>query len=130
MRNSLTIGAAIAVIGASLTLATAANADGVSIGVGPVGVGIGVGGPAPAYYYGPGYYPPGPCASYSYYYDGDCGYPVYAGNVDFDGVVVGGPHYYRWEDDHPVFWYRGGWHTWHDWDRTRWNWEHRDRDDR
>jgi hypothetical protein len=113
-------------------LGTAANADGVSVGVGvgPVGVGVGVGGPAPAYYYGSGYYPPGPCASYNYYYNGDCGYPVYSGDVDFDGVVVTGPHYYRWDGDHPSFWYRGGWHTWNDWNRNHWNWEHRDRDDR
>jgi hypothetical protein len=128
MRIKLASGAAIAVIGAALAFGTAANAGvSVGVGVGPVGVGVGVG-PAPAYYYGEGYYPPGPCASYNTYYNGDCGYPVYNGDVDFEGVAVSGPHYYRWDGDHPSFWYRGGWHQWNNWHGSNWNWDHRARD--
>ena len=127
MRINLTATAAAALVGASLTFMAPAMAQGVhvGVGVGGVGVGVGVGGPAPGYYYNDGFYPPGPCASYNYYYDGDCGYPVYSGDVDFDGTVVTGPHYYRWNADHPEFWYRGGWHQWNHWHDTRWNWEHR-----
>jgi len=90
-----------------------------------VSVGIGVGAPAPSYYYGTGYYPPGPCDSYNYYYAGDCGYPVYSGDVMFDGAVVSGPHYYRWDNDHPSFWYRGSWHSWDNWHNSNYHWEHR-----
>ena len=84
----------------------------VGIGVPGVSVGIGVGAPAPADYYGPSYYPPGPCDAYNYYYAGDCGYAVYNGPIFLDGTRVGGPHYYRWSDGMPYFWYRGGWHVW------------------
>jgi hypothetical protein len=106
--------------------ATAAQAQvGVGVHVGGVGVGVGVGA-APAYYYGQGYYPPGPCDAYTAYQDGDCGYPVYTGDVDFDGVVVSGPHYYRWNGDRPNFWYRGGWHEWNGWHNTRYDWDHRE----
>ncbi|MGD0866602.1 MAG: hypothetical protein ABSA49_13700 [Rhizomicrobium sp.] len=127
MRISLAAATAVAAVGASLAFGAPAFAQGVhvGVGVGPVGVGVGVGGPAPAYYYNEGFYPPGPCANYNYYYNGDCGYPVYSGDVDFDGAVVTGPHYYRWAGDHPEFWYRGGWHQWDRWHDTRWNWEHR-----
>jgi hypothetical protein len=110
--------AAIAMAGAALW--APANAQvGVSVGVPGFHVGVGI----PAYYYGPGYYPPGPCDSYDRYYDGDCGYPVYTGDIDFDGAVVSGPHYYRWYGDHPYFWYRGGWHEWNGWNRVNYNWE-------
>lgn len=104
--------------------ATAAQAQ-VSAGVHIGGVGIGVGvGPAPAYYYNQGYYPPGPCDAYTTYEQADCGYPVYTGDIDFDGTVVRGPHYYRWYDNQPHFWYRGGWHDWNGWHNTSYNWEH------
>jgi hypothetical protein len=112
-----------AAIAVAAFVATAAQAQvGVGVHVGGVGVGVHVGAP-PAYYYGPGYYPPGPCDAYSAYQDGDCGYSVYTGPVDFDGVTVDGPHYYRWEGDQPYFWYRGGWHTWDGWHNTSFNWE-------
>ena len=75
---------------------------GVGIGGPDVHVGVGVGGPAP-YYYGPGYYPPGPCDAYNYYYDGDCGYSVYNGPIVLGGINVGGPHYYRWYNGVPLF---------------------------
>src|ERR1700692_2823501 len=85
-------------------------------------VGVGVGVPAPDYYYGGGYYPPGPCDSYDYYYEGDCGYSSYTGRVLIDGVWVTGPHYYRWYGGRPFFWYRGGWHNWAGWNGVSWNW--------
>src|SRR5215472_1181929 len=81
-----------------------------------VGIGVGIG--VPAFYYGAGYYPPGPCDAYNSYYAGDCGYAVYNGPIVLDGISVGGPHYYRWYDGMPYFWYRGGWHNWDGWRRT------------
>ena len=114
----------IALIAGGAAFATSANAQGVGVGVHVGGVGVGVGVGAPAYYYNEGYYPPGTCAGYNYYYDGDCGYPVYTGDVVIDGTVVSGPHYYRWNNDHPDFWYRGGWHNWDDWHRTNYRWDH------
>jgi len=118
MRTLLKNAAAAAAVIAASGFASSAGAAGVAVG-------IGVGVPAPTYYYGPGYYPPGPCVAYDYYYEGDCGYPVYNGDVAFDGVTVSGPHYYRWDGDHPSFWYRGGWHQWNGWQGSHWNWEHR-----
>ena len=76
----------------------------------------------PGFYYGPGYYPPGPCDSYNYYYTGDCGYSVYSGPIYIGGAYVTGPHYYRWWGGRPYFWYRGGWHNWAGWNRVHWNW--------
>jgi hypothetical protein len=113
---------AAAIAFAAITAPAAYAQVGVGVHVGGVGVGVGVG--APAYYYNEGYYPPGPCDAYTNYYDGDCGYSVYTGDIDFDGAVVGGPHYYRWEGDQPVFWYRGGWHNWNGWHNANYNWEH------
>jgi hypothetical protein len=113
--------AACAVAGALLFACAPADAQlGVSVGVPGVRVGVGV----PGYYYGPGYYPPGPCDAYNNYYEGDCGYSVYDGPIDFDGVVVTGPHYYRWYGDQPYFWYRGGWHTWNGWNGAHFSWDH------
>src|SRR5436190_19945299 len=105
---------AVTVAAAAIALPGAASSG--------VSVGVSVG--APGYYYGPGFYPPGPCDAYSYYYTGDCGYPVYNGRVFINGVWVTGPHYYRWWGGQPRFWYRGGWHTWAGWHGTRWNWNH------
>jgi len=123
--KSLFKSAAVAAImaGAALFASVPANAQvGVHIGIGLPGVHIGIG--APAWYYGPGYFPPGPCDAYNRYYEGDCGYAVYSGPVVFDGVVVDGPHYYRWSGGHPVFWYRSGWHEWSGWAGARWRWDH------
>jgi hypothetical protein len=103
--------------------AFSANAQGVGVGVHVGGVGVGVGVSAPGYYYNEGYYPPGTCAGYNYYYDGDCGYAVYTGDVVIDGQTVNGPHYYRWNNDHPDFWYHGGWHQNRDWDHN-YRWDH------
>ena len=97
---------------------------GVGIGGPDVHIGVGVGGPAPAYYYGPGYYPPGPCDGYNYYYGGDCGYSVYDGAIVLGGVRIVGPHYYRWFNGAPYFWYRGGWQTWNGWGRANFAWDH------
>lgn len=117
--------AAAATVGGALWGAAPANAQ-VDIGVGVhlPGVHVGVGVGAPAYYYGPGYYPPGPCDGYSYYYEGDCGYAVYNGPIELEGVAIGGPHYYRWFNGRPMFWYRGGWHDWNGWTRVNFGWEH------
>ena len=115
--------ATAAIAGAAVLVSEPASAQ-VHIGIGIPGVHIGVG--VPAYYYGPGYYPPGPCDAYTSYYEGDCGYAVYNGPIVFGGVSVGGPHYYRWFNSRPLFWYRGGWHQWDRWHDTHWNWEHRD----
>ncbi len=60
-------------------------------------------------YYGPGYYPPGPCAYYNYYYSGYCGYPMYNDPVWIGGVWYNGPHY-RWWGGQPYVWAHGGWH--------------------
>src|SRR5580698_5902445 len=91
--------AAAAAAGAATLASAPANAQ-VHVGIGLPGVHIGVGVPAapspPAYYYGPGYYPPGPCDAYSSYYEGDCGYSTYDGPIYLDGAYVNGPHYYRW----------------------------------
>ena len=104
-------------------LASAPASAQVHLGVRLPGVHIGVGvGAPPAYYYGPGYYPPGPCDAYNDYYAGDCGYAVYTGPIMIDGIAVGGPHYYRWADGRPYFWYRGGWHFWNDWRRVNFAW--------
>jgi hypothetical protein len=116
---------ALAALGATQAMSTPANAQ-VSVGVGLPGVRAGVSVGTPSYYYGSGYYPPGPCDAYDTYYDGDCGYSVYTGPVDFDGVTVGGPHYYRWYGDQPYFWYRGGWHTWNGWTGANFGWDHRE----
>jgi hypothetical protein len=89
------------------TLATTGPADA------RVSIGIGIGIPGPGVYegyYGPGYYPPGPCGGYNYYYSGYCGYPVYDGPVWFDGAWYRGPHYYRWYGGQPWVWAHGGWH--------------------
>jgi hypothetical protein len=102
-----------------------ANAQ-VHIGIGVPGVHVGVGVGAPAFYYGPGYYPPGPCDGYNYYYQGDCGYAVYDGPIAVGGVSIGGPHYYRWFNGQPLFWYRGGWHNWRGWTRVNFGWDHGD----
>ncbi|HEY2033065.1 MAG TPA: hypothetical protein VGH02_05215 [Rhizomicrobium sp.] len=88
------------------------------------GVHIGLSVGVPGYYYGPGYYPPGPCDAYNSYYNGDCGYSVYDGPIYLDGAYVTGPHYYRWYGGEPMFWYRGGWHHWNGWRNVhnyRWN---------
>ena len=87
-----------------------------------VSVGIHIGVPAPAYYYGPGFYPPGPCDAYNYYYTGDCGYAMYDGPIYLDGAYVTGPHYYRWYNGAPMFWYRGGWHSWNGWRGVNYGW--------
>jgi hypothetical protein len=96
-----------------------------------VSIGIGVG--VPIY---PGYYPPGPCYSYNYYYDGYCGYDTYYDPVFIDGDWYSGRHYYRRWHGEPEVWFRGRWHSdfrggWRgddDWghhhDR---GWDHRDR---
>jgi|GEM_PF-2224308 len=122
MKIALVTGAALA---AALTLSAPADAQ-VQLGVRLPGVhlGVGVGAPPPAYYYGPGYYPPGPCDAYNDYYGGDCGYAVYNGPIMLDGIAVGGPHYYRWNGDRPYFWYRGGWHAWNGWQRANFAWDH------
>jgi len=119
--------AAPALMAAGLMASAPANAQvhiGVGIGGPDVHAGVGIGGPAPAYYYGPGYYPPGPCDGYNYYYNGDCGYSVYDGPIVLGGISIGGPHYYRWYNGRPMFWYRGGWQAWNGWDRTRFDWDH------
>jgi len=70
---------------ATLTVAAASFAlQGTALAGVTVGVNVGV----PSFYYGAGYYPPGPCDAYSYYYEGDCGYPVYSGRVFVNGVWV------------------------------------------
>ncbi|HEY2836359.1 MAG TPA: hypothetical protein VGI89_07300 [Rhizomicrobium sp.] len=118
--------ATASLMGAALMASQPANAQvhiGVGIGGPDVHVGVGIGGPGPAYYYGSGYYPPGPCDAYTSYYAGDCGYSVYNGPIVLGGISVGGPHYYRWSDGRPYFWYRGGWQTWNGWDRTRFAWD-------
>ncbi len=113
--------AAIVIAGAALLATTPADAQvGVSVGVPGLHVRVGV----PAYYYGPGYYPPGPCDAYDHYYDGDCGYPIYTGRIFIGGAYIEGPHYYRWWGGRPYFWYRGGWHNWNGWNRARFNWNH------
>jgi hypothetical protein len=111
-------------MGAGLMTSAPANAQvhiGVGIGGPDVHVGVQVGGPA--FYYGPGFYPPGPCDAYSSYYDGDCGYAVYNGPIVLGGINVGGPHYYRWYNGAPLFWYRGGWHNWNGWNRANFGWD-------
>lgn len=123
MKSLMKISAAASLLAAGLMISAPANAQ-VHIGVGIPGVHIGVGVGAPAYYYGPGYYPPGPCDAYNDYYAGDCGYAVYTGPVMIDGIAVGGPHYYRWYDGRPYFWYRGGWHFWNGWRRVNFDWDH------
>jgi hypothetical protein len=125
MHTYLKAAAVAVVIGGAVGFAMPSDAQ-VGVGVRVGGVHLGVHTPAPAYYYGPGYYPPGPCGSYNYYYNGDCGYPVYTGDVAFGGVTVGGPHYYRWNNNRPEFWYRGGWHNdWNGWRGRNYRWEHR-----
>jgi hypothetical protein len=115
--------AAASLIGAGLLASAPANAQ-VHIGIGIPGVHVGVGVGAPAFYYGPGFYPPGPCDAYNSYYAGDCGYAVYNGPIVLDGVSVVGPHYYRWYNGMPYFWYRGGWHNWNGWARVNFGWDH------
>jgi len=115
MKSYLKTMMAAAVIGiGAFGVAAPANA-GVSFGV-SVGV--------PTYYYGSGYYPPGPCDDYNYYYDGDCGYAMYDGPIYVNGAWITGPHYYRWYDGEPVFWYRGGWHNWRGWRGVNYGWNH------
>jgi hypothetical protein len=119
--------AAASLMGAGLVASGPANAQvhiGVGAGINLPGVHVGVGVDTPAYYYGPGYYPPGPCDGYDRYYAGDCGYAVYNGPIVLGGVSVGGPHYYRWYDGMPYFWYRGGWHNWNGWSRASFDWDH------
>jgi len=115
-------GAALVSAPANAQVHVGIGLPGVHIGVGAPGVRVGVG--APAYYYGPGYYPPGPCDAYTSYYEGDCGYAVYNGPIVLDGVSVGGPHYYRWINGQPLFWYRGDWHPWRGWTRVNFGWDH------
>ncbi len=119
---------AVALSAAGLFAAAPADAGiGITIGVPGVGIHIGAPGPrigVPAYYYGPGYYPPGPCDGYDYYYDGDCGYAYYNGRIFVNGVWVDGPHYYRWYNGAPLFWYRGGWYPWPDWTGVHFGWNH------
>src|ERR1700679_2179502 len=112
--------AAVLAGAALLGMAPAEAGVHIGIGIGIPGVAVGVRGPA--YYYGPGYYPPGPCDGYNYYYAGDCGYAVYNGAVLVDGVWVNGPHYYRWWGGQPWFWYRGGWSTWDGWTSVNFGW--------
>lgn len=104
---------ALAIAGAATVAMSAPASAGVHIGIG-IGIpGPGYGpGPAPVYegYYGPGYYPPGPCAGYNYYYSGYCGYPVYSDPVWIGGAWYNGPHYYRWWGGRPYVWAHGGWH--------------------
>ena len=122
IKRALVTGAALA---AGLMASAPADAQ-VHVGVGIPGVHIGVGvgvPPPPAYYYGPGYYPPGPCDAYNDYYGGDCGYATYNGPVVLDGIAVGGPHYYRWFNGQPYFWYRGNWHFWNGWQRVNFAWD-------
>ena len=115
MKRIAKIALAAAAMAGAATLATtgAANAG--------VHIGIGIGIPGPGYgpgygpgvyegYYGPGYYPPGPCYSYNYYYSGYCGYPMYDGPVWLNGVWYRGPHYYRYWGGRPYVWFHGGWH--------------------
>jgi hypothetical protein len=115
--------AATAMAGTAALVSQPANAQ-VHLGIGLPGVHVGVGVGVPAYYYGPGYYPPGPCDAYNSYYNGDCGYAVYNGPIMVDGVPIGGPHYYRWFGDRPLFWYRGGWHPWAGWTGVNFGWDH------
>ena len=115
MNKLLKISMAAAAIGGAALLGSAPANAGVS-----VGVNVGV----PGYYYGPGYYPPGPCDAYNSYYDGDCGYSVYNGPIYLDGAYVNGPHYYRWYNGAPTFWYRGGWHNWNGWRGANFGWNH------
>ena len=122
MKSLLKMTATAAVVaGAALLASAPANAQ-VGIHIGGPGFHIGVG--VPAHYYGRGYYPPGPCDGYNYYYEGDCGYDVYNGQIYIDGMYVGGPHYYRWYGDRPYFWYRGGWHNWDGWHGAHFGWHH------
>jgi hypothetical protein len=116
--------ATASLMGAGLLASAPANAQvhiGVGIGGPNVHVGVGVG--APAFYYGSGFYPPGPCDAYNNYYDGDCGYAVYNGPIVLGGINVGGPHYYRWYNGVPLFWYRGGWQNWNGWNRANFAWD-------
>lgn len=115
--------AAAATVGGALFGAAPADAQ-LNIGLHVLGGHVGVGVSVPAYYYGPGYYPPGPCDAYDHYYQGDCGYAVYDGPIMLEGVAVGGPHYYRWLNGRPWFWYRGGWHNWDGWTRVNFGWDH------
>src|ERR1700761_2286673 len=124
MRNLFkTLVAGAALTGAALVASAPADAGvHIGIGIGVPAVGVRVGGPA--YYYGPGYYPPGPCAGYNYYYAGDCGYSVYGGPIFLNGAWVTGPHYYRWWGGRPWFWNHGGWHYWGGWSGAHFAWNH------
>jgi hypothetical protein len=116
--------ATTALVAAGLMASAPANAQvhiGVGIGGPDVHVGVNVG--APAFYYGRGFYPPGPCDAYDRYYDGDCGYATYNGEIVLGGARIVGPHYYRWYNGAPYFWYRGGWQVWNDWRRTNFAWD-------
>jgi hypothetical protein len=115
--------AAAAMAGVALIGAAPANAQ-VDMGIHVPGAHVGVGVVTPAFSYGPVYYPPGPCESYNYYYQGDCGYAVYNGPIELEGVAIDGPHYYRWFSGQPVFWYRGGWHSWDGWTQANFGWDH------
>jgi hypothetical protein len=122
MKTFLKAAVAGVVLAGAAMFASAPAQAGVHIGIGLPGVRVGVGGPA--YYYGPGYYPPGPCDAYTSYYEGDCGYSSYDGPIYLDGAYVTGPHYYRWYNGAPLFWYRGGWHNWDGWRGARFGWNH------
>jgi hypothetical protein len=120
-----TLVAGAVMTGAALVASAPADAGvHIGIGIGLPAVGVRVGGPA--YYYGPGYYPPGPCDAYNSYYEGDCGYATYNGPIYLDGAYVNGPHYYRWYNGAPTFWYRGGWHNWDGWRGAHFGWDHRE----
>jgi hypothetical protein len=108
-------GALLAGSAVAATVATTAPADA------RVAIGIGIGVPG---YYGPAYYPPGPCYDYDYYYDGYCGYPTYSGAVFIGGRWVNGRHFYRWWGGAPWFWWHGHWHNWHGWRGAHFNWNH------
>jgi hypothetical protein len=117
--------AAAALMGAGVVATAPASAQvHIGVGIGGPGVHVGVGVGAPAFYYGPGFYPPGPCDAYDRYYEGDCGYAVYNGPIVLGGARLDGPHYYRWYDGVPYFWYRGGWQTWRGWNRVNFAWDH------
>lgn len=103
MKNiaKLALGAAL-LAGTALTATIATTAPAAA----RVSIGIGIG--APIY---PGYYPPGPCYDYDYYYNGDCGYPVYYDPVYIGGYWYSGPHYYRYYNGRPWVWNRGHWYA-------------------
>ncbi|MGD0143226.1 MAG: hypothetical protein ABSC92_08715 [Rhizomicrobium sp.] len=129
MNSLIRIAVAAVAISAAALFASAPADAGIGISIGVPGIGIHIGTPVhhvvvPDYYYGPGYYPPGPCDAYDYYYTGDCGYAFYDGRIFVNGEWVYGPHYYRWYNGEPLFWYRGGWYPWPGWVGVHFGWNH------